>query len=118
MVANAQYDTPAQRSALRTVLDIEKKLLSGNTDTTAVSLIKEHKTAKKAVTGRLMKADGYSKIKKEKPSIEKFKAKTVKKDSRLAALDNKEKAALKAKQDYIGSVDAIYKKNLSVAYPK
>ena len=117
LAANAQYDTPQQRSALRTVLDIEKKLLSENTDTTAVKLINEHKTAKKAVTSRLMKADGYSKIKKDKPSIDKFKAKTVKKDSRLAALDKKEKSALKAKQDYISSVDENYKKNLPIAYP-
>lgn len=117
LVANAQYDTPEQRSALRTVLDIENKLLSENNDTTATRLINEHKEAKKAVTARLMKADGYSKIKKDKPSIEKFKAKTVKSDSRLAALDNKEKEALKVKQDYISSVDEVYKKNLLVAYP-
>lgn len=118
LVANAQYDTKEQRSALRTVLDIEAKLLAGNTDEEATRVITEYKTAKKAVTSRLMKADGYSKIKKDKPSIEKFKMKTIKKDSRLAGLNTSEKTALKAKQDYISSIDETYKKNLSIAYPK
>lgn len=117
LAANAQYGTKEQKSALRTVLDIEDKLLADKSDTTAVRLIQEHKQAKKEMTGRLMKADGYSKINKDKPSIDKFKEKTVKKDSRLAALDNKERAALKAKQDYIGSINPAYKTALPTAYP-
>lgn len=117
LVANAQYDTPEQRSALRTVLDIEKKILSENTDEEATKLINEHKAAKKALTSRLMKADGYNKIKKDKPSIAKFKAKSIKKDTRLAALDQSEIKALEAKQNYISSIDEVYKKNLPVAYP-
>lgn len=117
LVANAQYNSLEQKSALRTVLDIEDKLLADNSDTTAARLINEHKQAKKAMMSRLMKADGYSKIKKDKPSIDKFRAKTTKNDKRFAVLDTKEKEAEKAKQDYISSINQAYKEALPVAYP-
>lgn len=114
----AQHGTAAQKSAYRTVSDIEKKMVAENSDTTAVRLIKEHKKAKMTMQSRLSKVEGYGKIKKDKPSIDKFKLKALKKDSRFAAMNEKEKAANKAKKDYISSIDPNYKAALPIAFPK
>jgi len=117
-MAYAQHGSADQKSAYRTVSDIEKKIIAENTDTTAVRLIKEHKKTKITMQSRLSKVDGYGKIKKDKPSIEKFKLKAIKKDSRFAAMNEKEKAANKAKKDYIGSINPKYKAALPKAFPK
>lgn len=115
-ISFAQHGSPEQKSAFRTVSDIENKLLADKSDTTAVRLIMEHKTAKRAMQSRLSKAEGYGKIKKDKPSINKFKLKTIKKDSRFAAMNAKEKAAEKAKKDYISSINPRYKAALPKAF--
>ena len=117
-VTIAQHGTLKQKSAYRTVADIEKKILSENSDTTAVRLIKVHKKAKIAMQSRLSKVSGYGKIKKTKPSIDKFKVKAAKKDSRFSAMNDKEKAADKAKKEYISSINPNYKKALPDAFPK
>ena len=91
--ASAQYGSKEQKSGLRTVLDIEKQMLTDNSDSTATTLIQDHKKAKKAMTARLMKADGYGKIKKDKPSMDKFRGKLVKKDPRFAAVESGASAA-------------------------
>lgn len=115
--ANAQYGSKEQKSALRTVLDTEQRILTENTDTTAVRLINEHKAAKKAMTSRLMKADGYGKIDKDKPSMDKFRVKLEKKDPRFAALAKKESETEKAKSDYLKANDERYNAAYPVAYP-
>ena len=74
-LVQAQQGSAEQKSALRTVLDIEKKMLVEKSDTTAVNLISAHKKTKTDVRGRLSRSDGYGKIKKDKISIQKFQEK-------------------------------------------
>ena len=117
-ISFAQHGSADQKSAFRTVSNIEKQIIADNSDSTAVRLIKEHKQTKMTMQSRLSKVEGYGKIKKDKPSIDKFKIKAIKKDSRFAAMNEKEKVANKAKKDYIASIDPKYKAALPKAFPK